>query len=167
MQRGHLQMLKPQRKDQKGFTIIEVMIVLAIAALILVVVLIAVPQLQRNQRNSARRDILGRIKTELDNYAGNNNGTYPTANNNATTGFSTGGGFPNRYLNGVNYRDPSTGVNMVLTNWTTDANVTGQGNVYYATGRTCNGEASQVGQARNYVVMTQLEGGAIWCLDNR
>ncbi|HPW47952.1 MAG TPA: prepilin-type N-terminal cleavage/methylation domain-containing protein, partial [Candidatus Saccharibacteria bacterium] len=36
------------KKDQKGFTIIEVLIVLAIAALILLIVFLAVPALQRN-----------------------------------------------------------------------------------------------------------------------
>ena len=51
------------KKDQKGFTIIEVMIVLAIAGLIIAVVLVAVPQLQRNQRNNARKSILSRIKS--------------------------------------------------------------------------------------------------------
>jgi prepilin-type N-terminal cleavage/methylation domain-containing protein len=43
---------------QKGFTIIEVALVLAIAALIFLVVFLAVPALQRNQRDDARkRDI--------------------------------------------------------------------------------------------------------------
>ncbi|MFT4532577.1 MAG: prepilin-type N-terminal cleavage/methylation domain-containing protein [Candidatus Saccharimonadales bacterium] len=41
--------------DNKGFTIIETVIVLAIASLILVAVLAGVSQLRRNQRNSARK----------------------------------------------------------------------------------------------------------------
>jgi prepilin-type N-terminal cleavage/methylation domain-containing protein len=159
-------MFQKIRNKSEGFTIIEVLIVLAIAALILVVVLIAVPQLQRNQRNSTRRSTLGRIKTELDNYAGNNNGSYPTANNNASTGFNTGGGFPGRYLTGVNTNDPQTGAAMTLATWTADNAVTATGTVYYATGRVCSGETSQAGSARNYIVMTPLEGGAIACLDN-
>jgi prepilin-type N-terminal cleavage/methylation domain-containing protein len=90
------------KKTEKGFTIIEVMIVLAIAGLILVVVLIAVPQLQRNQRNEARRSLAGRIVTEINNFGGNNNGTYPVANTaSAVANFgtaSTATGFMNRYM---------------------------------------------------------------------
>jgi prepilin-type N-terminal cleavage/methylation domain-containing protein len=37
-----------KQKRQQGFTIIEVLIVLAIAALILLIVFLAVPALQRN-----------------------------------------------------------------------------------------------------------------------
>lgn len=62
-----------------GFTIIEVMIVLAIASLLMVVVLIAIPQLQRNQRNEARKNIAGRIVAEINAYAANNGGNIPLA----------------------------------------------------------------------------------------
>lgn len=41
-------------KKASGFTIIEVMIVLAIAGFIMGIVFVAIPQLQRNSRNSAR-----------------------------------------------------------------------------------------------------------------
>lgn len=68
-----------QNKDS-GFTIIEVLIVLAIAALILVVVLIAIPQLQRNQRNSARQNDASRVVTSVQNWSANNNGrVFPHA----------------------------------------------------------------------------------------
>jgi prepilin-type N-terminal cleavage/methylation domain-containing protein len=43
------------RINIKGFTIIELMIVLAIAGLIILIVLLAVPALQRNSRNTARK----------------------------------------------------------------------------------------------------------------
>lgn len=46
---------------EDGFTIIEVMIVLAVAGLIMAIVLVAIPQLQRSQRNTSRKDTLGRI----------------------------------------------------------------------------------------------------------
>jgi len=52
-------MLKNIQKRSEGFTIIEVLIVLAIAGLIMVVVFIAVPNLQRNARNN-------RIDTEAN-----------------------------------------------------------------------------------------------------
>ena len=68
-----------KKKREEGFTIIEVLIVLAIAGLILVIVLIAVPQLQRNQRNEARRADAARVGTSVSNWSANNNGQVLTA----------------------------------------------------------------------------------------
>lgn len=41
--------------NKRGFTIIETMVVLIVASLIMSIVFIAIPQLQKNQRNHARR----------------------------------------------------------------------------------------------------------------
>ena len=46
---------------QRGFTIIEVVIVLAIAGVMLLMVFYAVPSLQRTGRNNRRRNDLGRF----------------------------------------------------------------------------------------------------------
>ena len=62
----------------KGFTLIEVVIVLAVGALIILVVLQAVTSAQRNQRDSARRSEAARISAALESRAANNNGVYPT-----------------------------------------------------------------------------------------
>lgn len=105
---------------QKGFTIIEVMIVLAIAGLILVVVLIAIPQLQRNQRNEQRRSVASRIVAEINNYAGNNNGVYPVASNVGAAASdaknfgqaSAGFGFFNRYLGCTTGTPPTCTTNV-------------------------------------------------------
>ena len=72
-------MLNKLKKDNKGFTIIEVMIVLAIAGLILLIVFLAVPALQRNSRNTARKNDASRIATSYNNVVTNNNGTVPSA----------------------------------------------------------------------------------------
>lgn len=61
--------------DSKGFTIIEVMIVLAIAALILLIVLLAVPALQRNSRNTQRKNDVARLGTTATNVITNNGGS--------------------------------------------------------------------------------------------
>lgn len=65
------------RKQEKGFTIIEVLIVLAIAALIMLIVFLAVPALQRNSRNNGRRNDAGRIGATANEYVANNNGQAP------------------------------------------------------------------------------------------
>jgi prepilin-type N-terminal cleavage/methylation domain-containing protein len=66
-------------KKGKGFTIIEVMIVLAIAGLIMLVVFLAVPNLQRSSRNNGRKADVGRIGTAATNFVANSNGTLPSA----------------------------------------------------------------------------------------
>jgi len=184
---------KLSKKGQKGFTIIEVMIVLAIAGLILVVVLLAIPQLQRNQRNTSRRSVATRIVTEINNFAGNNNGKYPVAD--TTTGGSSDIGTPfsnvgffNRYLGctsadgaeavcTANIEDPSTGfpVGSGVDGKTTSITVTGTeptaepGDIFYLDKAICDGEVATTtsANARNFVFIMRLEGGASFCQDNQ
>jgi prepilin-type N-terminal cleavage/methylation domain-containing protein len=76
-----------QRKDA-GFTIIEVMIVLAIAGLIMLIVFLAVPALQRNSHNTTRKNDIGRLGSAVNDWVSNNNGQVLTAgasNANLTT----------------------------------------------------------------------------------
>ncbi|HSW99820.1 MAG TPA: type II secretion system protein [Patescibacteria group bacterium] len=78
-------LFKQNKRDQeKGFTIIEVLIVLAIAGLILLIVFLAVPALQRNSRNTQRKDDVSRIGSALQEFVNNNNGAIPTATDNAS-----------------------------------------------------------------------------------
>jgi prepilin-type N-terminal cleavage/methylation domain-containing protein len=71
-------------KRQKGFTIIEVIIVLAIAGLILLIALLAIPALQRNQRNTGRKNDVGRVGAAATEFVSNRNGTLPVAADNTT-----------------------------------------------------------------------------------
>ena len=68
-----LNKLKQQRK-QEGFTIIEVLIVLAIAGLIMLVVFMAVPALQRNSRNTQAKSEASSLLGAASEYIANNNG---------------------------------------------------------------------------------------------
>jgi len=68
------------KNNRKGFTIIEVVLVLAIAGLIFLMVFIALPALQRSQRNTRRRQDMARILTAFNDYQANNNGQMPPAN---------------------------------------------------------------------------------------
>jgi prepilin-type N-terminal cleavage/methylation domain-containing protein len=67
-----------KQKRQQGFTIIEVLIVLAIAALILLIVFLAVPALQRNSRNNSRNNDAARVAALVNDYVANHAGTLPT-----------------------------------------------------------------------------------------
>lgn len=79
-------MLKKLKNRNEGFTIIEVLIVLAIAGLILLVVFLAVPALQRNSRNTQRRSDVSRVLGSAQEVLNNNNGALAslTAANVAT-----------------------------------------------------------------------------------
>ena len=65
-------------KNKKyGFTIIEVVLVLAIAGLIFLMVFIALPALQRSQRDTQRKNDMSRIASALNQYKANNRGNLP------------------------------------------------------------------------------------------
>lgn len=66
-----------KQKRQEGFTIIEVLIVLAIAGLIMVVVFLAVPALQRNGRNNSLNTDANNVLSAVGEYAANNDGKLP------------------------------------------------------------------------------------------
>ena len=63
--------------NKKGFTIIEVVLVLAIAGLIFLMVFIALPALQRGQRNTQRENDMSRILTAVQSYQSNNSNKTP------------------------------------------------------------------------------------------
>ena len=65
------------KNNKKGFTIIEVVLVLAIAGLIFLMVFRALPALQRSQRNTRRRQDMARILSAVNDYQANNNGRSP------------------------------------------------------------------------------------------
>lgn len=62
---------------QTGFTIIEVLIVLAIAGVILVIVFIAIPQMQRTSRNYRRKRVVSAVISSLGDYQVLTKGEYP------------------------------------------------------------------------------------------
>jgi prepilin-type N-terminal cleavage/methylation domain-containing protein len=175
-------LLKTKRAE--GFTIIEVMIVLAIAGLIMVIVFIAVPQLQRNQRDNARQNIANRVKAEIETYAGNNQGLYPFGAVNAGAGGSVNNAnavacgatvtgcwdnFVGSYItNKVKVDDPSTGTAIVDVTGpssgapqafaaavqTTITGDTTKGDFYVVYGAQCSGENVAASGAANLKTRT-------------
>lgn len=82
------------QQKAKGFTIIEVVLVLAIAGLIFLMVFIALPALQRSQRDSARKNEVSAVGSAIGSYMSNNRNKQPTATNimeyiTGTTGSTT------------------------------------------------------------------------------
>ena len=69
--------MKTDIKKQEGFTIIEVLIVLAIAATILLLVFLAVPALNRRSANTKRANDVAAIGSAMQDYTSNHNGSLP------------------------------------------------------------------------------------------
>ena len=107
-------------ESKKGFTIIEVVLVLAIAGLIFTMVFVALPALQRSQRDNARRDDMLSFISNVKKYQTNNRGALPKKDDSLAvvevvvgssgwTGAKTTDtnwfGFYKGYL-GENFRDP-------------------------------------------------------------
>ncbi len=68
----------PRSNNGHGFTIIEVIIVLAIAGFILLIVLLALPATQRNSRNYTRRHAVDYAASQLLEYKNDTGGLPAT-----------------------------------------------------------------------------------------
>lgn len=144
--------MKTKLNNQKGFTIIEVLIVLAIAGLILLIVFLAVPALQRNSRNTQRRNEVAGILGGVNEFANNNNGKLPTAGAQETEALT------NSKINF--YSGAVTWVSGGVANTTTDTTVVivkaaKCGNV---APNTTNSDAVG-GSARQFVALFTVESG--------
>lgn len=71
---------------KRGFTIIEVVLVLAIAGLIFLMLFIAVPAAQRAQRDRLRKQDVGVIVGAVQQYKKNNSGKPPPETDQSSSG---------------------------------------------------------------------------------
>ena len=151
---------------KKGFTIIEVVLVLAIAGLIFLMVFLALPALQRNQRDTQRKNDLSRVQSAINSFQANNRGRIPTIY--TTTGNTLSNNFVASYLTvgGDTFQDPNGQAyqfQVADPTWNSAAAT----QIQYAVGSRCNGEALESGQGNNKVALRMaLEGGGIYCLNN-
>lgn len=158
------------QENSKGFTIIEVVLVLAIAGLIFLMVFIALPALQRGQKDAQREQDLARALTAVQDYQTNSRGNIPTDDAHWTN-------LLNNYLKagGSDFTDPS-GKEYVFTNHG-DAVPTGidatdgsrsSVRVYYTIGSVCSegGEVTTGQGNRKVALRIVLEGGGVYCASN-
>jgi prepilin-type N-terminal cleavage/methylation domain-containing protein len=139
-------------KAQKGFTIIEVLIVLAIAGLILLIVFLAVPALQRNSRDTSRRSDVSRILGAAQETINNNGGQLAgltSANLQAATGT-------------LGYY---TATNVTVATFASTPAAPDLDHVVVVTGATCSSNAAVVGTNRQLAVLYKIEssGGTPQC----
>lgn len=150
------------QQKTKGFTIIEVVLVLAIAGLIFLVVFLALPALQRSQRDTQRRSDVGRFVSQISSYQSNSNGQVPAATAAAVGAFQTS------YLNagGDTFEDPRG--TAYAYQYGVSATLPTAGQIRYATSARCGtgGAISGGGTARQVAVSVGLEGGGAYCTQN-
>lgn len=70
-----------QANQQRGFTIVEMMLVVAIAGLIMMTVLLSVPALTRAGHNNQRKQDAASILNAVSRYQLNNSGAFPASYN--------------------------------------------------------------------------------------
>ena len=158
-----------KQQGQKGFTIIEVVLVLAIAGLIFLMVFIALPALQQGQRDTQRRSDVGRLRAQVNQFQANNQGRIPTYAE-MSGNINTAGTFLNRYMkDSGGWIDPLSGNPYSLV--ASGATVANPGDWSYATSAKCNGESvvaiSSPVSPRSYAVTIRLEGSGVLCQDNQ
>lgn len=179
-----------ERRDdpRSGFTIIEVVLVLAIAGLIFLMVFIALPALQRSQRDTQRRDDMARLVTAITQFQTNNNNRLPnnTNGNNGNLVITCNEDgcdedFVDEYLGGVDeFTDPLTTVGYSITfedlqtagltegdavNTFSDSEADGYRMMVY-THANCDGEiAVRSDNTNDYAVVYDLEGSGTACVD--
>lgn len=83
-----LKNINNKSNNQQGFTIIEVVLVLAIAGLIFLAVFLALPAMQKSQRDNARRQDVGKVVAGLQQYKADGIGLWPSAGSYSTGYFS-------------------------------------------------------------------------------
>jgi prepilin-type N-terminal cleavage/methylation domain-containing protein len=133
--------LKKLLKKDEGFTLIEVVLVLAIAGLILVIVFLAVQGAQRGRRDTERKNAAARLLAAAEQVASNTAGGVLPANCAAigTAYNNSGGNYP-----------------------CSDASNTGN-NIQYEDGVDCAGTSNaRFARAR----ATMETGGVVYCEDN-
>lgn len=182
--------------SKKGFTIIEVVLVLAVAGLIFMMVFLGYPALRRSQNDTQRRDQLAALVTQITQYQANNRNRLPTSAPDSTINVTTdddgkpegSNGWDDFYKNyllagGDIFEDPN-GVPYKLEVLTCDADDTSNGSecdtqrldssfeeqdykVLITYNSTCDGEKIIYNTgARKLTVAYKLEGGGTFCQGN-
>ena len=173
---------------KRGFTIIEVSLVIAIAGLIFLMAFIALPSLQRSQRDARRRDDVLTFLEEVKKYQTNNRGALPAGPGGAMFLVdmdiahhmnTSWGKFYSKYL-GENFTDPDgTRYKLQIT---TCATATGEAcgaqyssgsitkmdyRMYVVVQAKCSGDEStgvvKSSNPRSLAVLYRLEGSGVYC----
>ncbi len=157
----------------KGFTLIEVVLVLAIGGLIFLLAFLAFQQVSRNRRDTQRRADVHKVVAELENYK-TNTGDYPADGGHWAFGSPGGVGFTStfipQYMGGDKFKDPSGHRYLeegnIANKPAPNLEYAGSGLIYwpmqYGKNQKCSG-ADFIPQQGSVAVKIKLESGAVYC----
>ncbi|MBR2709803.1 type II secretion system protein [Candidatus Saccharibacteria bacterium] len=170
-------------KYKKGFTIIEVVLVLAVAGLIFLMVFVALPALQRNQRDTQRRQDYGDLSAAVSGYMASN-GHLPKAGTplSADKYINDTGKDPNQNEYTIIVCEAQSGTSDIAdvkcdesagssapVNSPTDAGSKGGNEVYVVTRANCDGTnggaaaPKYVNSGRSFAIYGYMESTATYC----
>ena len=178
-------MKKQNINSKKGFTIIEVVLVLAIAGLIFLMVFIAYPALRRSQSDTQRRNDLSRFISQLAQYKANNRKVpqdnkdlinfrknYLDGNYTKTTYADGDVTAASNYGTADKFLDPDGEPYMIVYKGNPSGTITLADSqtmnhqIHYYTKARCQGESVVVSQGKNDVaIQYNLENG-VYCGTN-
>ena len=150
-----------KRANKQGFTIIEVVLVLAIAGLIFLMVFVALPALQRSQRDTQRRQDYADLLSSITSYMTNNNGSLPgdSATLPADKYINSTGNGPSGNAYTITVITCGNSNNCGISDFK-DATSDAEGSVYIVKSATCNdGAPVKVGSKKAFAVYGGLETG--------
>lgn len=148
-----------QTTTKKGFTIIEVVLVLAIAGLIFLMVFLALPALQRSQRDTQRKNDISRLQAAINDYKSANRGKLPANNADLQTVITN-------YVKQGNstFLDPSTNEQYTVQLSTNNGQAVKAGTILYYQHANC-GDNGVAQEGNGPVLRAGLEGQNIaYCL---
>jgi prepilin-type N-terminal cleavage/methylation domain-containing protein len=161
------------KRNRRGFTLIEIVLVLAIAGLILVIVFLAVSGAQRARRDSQRKSDIAKVLAAVNNYASNNNGNAPTT-------LTDWNAFIDTYITRANLYDPLSGqaYDLPYRPWDSapHSDEPSVGQIFVQAGHACNAGNNTDGTSnpiagndtnpKRFAVWGGLENGGYLCVDN-
>ena len=167
------------KAKNQGFTIIEVVLVLAIAGLIFLMVFVALPALQRNQRDAQRKNDMSAFLDAYERCRSNNRGRCFKINSAGNADMGTFNMMiDSGYIKTEEYKDPSLG-EFYRVRSTSCALFCGDGwqsvevgQVIFNSGGGCAADGMidvPGGHPEQYstaAILTRLEGGGYVCVSN-
>lgn len=165
-------MLRKQ-KNKKGFTIIEVVLVLAVAGLIFLMVFVALPALQRNQRDTQRRQDYGDLSSAISGYMSSNGYLPKPGTNLAPDKYVNKDGLdPNRVAYVIKVCEAASASNVKCKSGDSASEIKTPEDheVYVVTKATCNGVASDgaarpeyINSGRSFAIYGFMESTGTYC----
>ena len=159
------------KSHKQGFTIIEVVLVLAIAGLIFLMVFVALPALQRSQKDTQRRQDYADLSAAISNYMTNNNGKLPKAGASLSAAqyINANGNDPDGIPYKIVVKEATSGMTVSAPTKDDESST-----VYVYTSANCDGSADSTGYSqpkytnstRSYAIYGYLETGT-YCQSNQ